>query len=75
MIIVFTKKFLVDTAERVIMTMAEAAAGAFGVNQVSALDMDWRHIGAIAASAGILALLKALYARNRGNPENASLVQ
>lgn len=71
----FSKKFLIDTAERVIMTMAETAAGAVGVDMVSALDLDWQHIGGISLTAGLLAFLKALYARNTGNPEDASLVR
>ena len=71
----FTKKFWIDTVERVLSTAAQAAVAAWGLDQMSAFDADWKYIGGLALSAGFLALLKALYARTNGDPEKASLVQ
>ena len=71
----FTKKFLEDTAERVLITMAEAFIAVWGVDRVSALEADWYHITGIVLGAGALSLAKCLYARRRGDSEKASLVQ
>lgn len=73
--IMFTMKFWVDTAERVLSTAAQAAVAAWGLDQVSAFEANWKYIGGLALSAGFLAFLKALYARNNGDPEKASLFQ
>lgn len=71
----FTKKFLIDSAERIIVTMAQVAAAGIGVGQIPAFDIDWRYVGGVTLTAGILSALKCLYARNAGDPEKASLVQ
>lgn len=72
----FSKKFLVDTAERVISTMAETAAGIIGVDAVvSAFAINWKYVGGMVLGSGLLTFCKALYARNHGDPEKASLVQ
>lgn len=72
----FTKKFLIDTAERVIMTMAEAAVGILGVDlAVNAFHIDWHYVAGMSLGAGVVTFLKALYARKVGDKENASLVQ
>lgn len=70
----FTKKFWADTAERVLATAAQAAAGAIGTTAVIQ-GIDWRVVGGTAAVAALLSFLKALYARNTGDPNSASLVE
>lgn len=71
----FTKKFLVDTAERVVFTMAEAALAVLTVDQLSAFDIDWKYLGGISLGAGFYTFLKALAARKRGDSQSASMVQ
>jgi hypothetical protein len=70
----FTKKFWMDTVERVVSTTAQAAAGAIGTTAVIQ-GVDWRVVGGTAATAALLSLLKALYASRRGDPNSASLVE
>ncbi len=70
----FTKKFWADTVERVLATAAQAAAGAIGTTAVIQ-GIDWRVVGGTAAVAALLSFLKALYARNTGDPNSASLVE
>lgn len=71
----FTKRFWVDTCERAITTGAESVLAAVGVDVVSAVTLNWEHVGGIALTAAFLSVLKSLYARRHGNPEKASLVQ
>lgn len=70
----WTKKFWKDTAERVLATAAQAAAGAIGATAVIQ-GVDWRVVGGTAATAALLSLLKALYASRRGDPNSASLIE
>ena len=70
----FTKKFLLNTAERVVMTAAQAAAGALGTTALIQ-GVDWRVVGGTAATAALLSFLKCLYARNVGDKDSASLVE
>lgn len=67
------KRFLVDAAERVVATAAEAALGAIGATLLIQ-DVDWPLVAGTAGLAAIVAALKALAARHRGDPENASLL-
>ena len=66
----FSNTYLKDLLERSLSTFVQAAAGiiiasgGFGV-------LVWK----AAAVAGGLAVVKALAAKGRGNPENASLVK
>ena len=71
----FSKKFWLDTCERAIATGAEAALAAIGVDAVSAVTLNWEHIGGMALTATLLSVLKSLYARRHGDPEKASLIQ
>lgn len=70
----WTKKFWMDTAERVISTAAQAAAGAIGATAL-VQAVDWRVVGGTAATAALLSFCKALYASRRGDPTSASLVE
>ena len=70
----FTRKFWRDTAERAISTAAEAAVAILGADAFNIIDIDPLHVGGIAAGAALLAVLKAVGASARGNPESASLV-
>jgi hypothetical protein len=70
----WTKKFWKDITERVLATAAQAAAGAIGTTAVIQ-GIDWRVVSGTAAVAALLSFLKALYARNTGDPNSASLVE
>lgn len=70
-----TRQFLVNTAERVIMTMVQAAIAVIGMDQVSAFDINWKYLGGIVAGAGLLSLLKCFASRLKGDPETASMVR
>ncbi len=71
----FTKKFLIDTAERVLFTMAEAAAGVFSVDKISAFDIDWKYLAGISLAAGFYTLVKAVIAQRSGDPDTAGFVK
>lgn len=71
--IMFTKKFLINTAERVLMTMAQTAAAVYGVDQVSAFEADWKYLAGVTLSAGFICLLKCLGSRKVGNPDDGGV--
>lgn len=64
----FSKKYLVDLAERVLFTFAQAAGA---VILVSGFKVD---VIKIALAAGGLAVLKALIARGVGQRESAAVL-
>lgn len=72
----YSKKFWLNTLERVVTTMAQVAAGGFGVSQipVPAFEVDWRYTAGVTMSAGILSFLKCLGSRKVGNPEDGSVL-
>lgn len=67
----WTHEFWKDTAERVIRTAAQTAAATIGVTAVIQ-DVDWGVVGGTTATASVLALLTALAAGTKANPDNAS---
>jgi r1t holin len=69
----WTKKFWLDTAERVISTAAQSAAASIGTTALIQ-GVDWRVVGGTTAVAALLSLLKALYASRKGDGTSASLV-
>lgn len=70
----FTKKFLVNTAERVIMTMAQTAGAVFSVDYATAFEADWKYLAGITLSAGFLCLCKCLGSRRAGDPDSGSII-
>jgi Putative lactococcus lactis phage r1t holin len=53
------RAFWVDAAERAVMTAAQAAAALFIVG-VTILTIDWAQGAAVAATAGLLSVLKSV---------------
>ena len=71
----FTKKFWIDTAERVIVTMAQAAIVLLGLdNFTTDLSIDFGTLGIGVLSAGVLCVLKCLIASRVGSPNTAALL-
>lgn len=71
----FTAKFRNDAIERALSTAAQTAVAVVGMDQISALQVDWKYVGGVALTAGILSLLKSVAARRTGDSDSASLVQ
>lgn len=63
-----TTKYLVDLAERVALTFAEAFLAVFTLTDVSTLKS-----AAVAGGAAVLSLLKGVVAKLKGDKESASL--
>lgn len=58
----FNSLFWKDTFERVLATMAQVLITLFTVDQFNLLTADWTLVVSATATAGVLALLKALVA-------------
>ena len=71
----FTKKWIEDTAERMIVTAAQCALTVIGVDQFSVWNADWRFIGGAALGGALTSFLKAVIASGTGDKENAGLFQ
>ncbi len=70
----WTKKFWLDTAERLIRTAAQAAVGAIGTTAVIQ-EVDWAVVGGTTAVATVLAFFMALAAPGvSDDPTTASFV-
>lgn len=69
----YNRKFWINTAERVFMTMGQTAAAVYGVDQVSAFEADWKYLGGIVLSAGILCFFKCIGSRQVGNPDDGGV--
>ena len=74
---IFTKRFWVRTAERVIRAAAIGAFLAVGADRFDALHADWETIGGFAGGAAFLSLLLCLGAGALpvGEPGTPSLVR
>lgn len=70
----FTKKFWINTAERVLMTMAQTAGAVYSVDYATAFEADWKYLGGITLSAGFLCLCKCVGSRRTGDPDDGSIV-
>ncbi len=64
----FTKQYLKDLAERVVVTFAGAFLAAFSVS-----DLSSAKAAAIAGAAAVLSLVKGLIAQTVASPDTASL--
>lgn len=71
----FTVTFWKDAAERALSSVAGAAVALLGAEGLGLLTADWASVGSVAGLAGVVSLLKALMARNVGDPESASLAK
>ena len=72
----WTKLFWKSTAERAIATAAQAGIAVVGADaMIPVYDIDVRYVGAVALTAGGLAVLKALAAAYIGDKGTPSLVK
>jgi len=62
-----------DTAERVAATAAEVALATMFADGVNWLDINWQQGAGVVAVAAVASFLKAVVARQKGDPNNASL--
>lgn len=71
----FTRAFLVDAAERVLVTYLEAFFALLITDGLELTDLGALKLAAIAAIPAGLAALKAVIASAVGSPTSASLVE
>lgn len=71
----FTRAFLVDAAERVLVTYLEAFFALLITDGLELTDLGALKLAAIAAIPAGLAALKAVVASAIGSPTSASLVE
>ncbi len=71
----FTRAFLVDAAERVLVTYLEAFFALLITDGLELTDLGALKLAAIAAIPAGLAALKAVIASAIGSPTSASLVE
>jgi glyoxylate carboligase len=57
---IFTRKFAVDTAERALKTVAQAAAALLVGNGVGLLDVDWVSVLSVSGLAGVVSILTSI---------------
>jgi len=67
----FTKRWLIDALERVVVTFAQAFLAI--IVAAPMLDMSTMKAAAVAGIAAGLSALKAIVAKGVGDPESASL--
>jgi len=70
-----TKKFWIDTCERVVRTMAQSLIAILGTNALGIIGLDWVQILSITASAGLMSLLTAIVASKVGNKGTAEFIK
>lgn len=70
----FTLTFWKDAGERAFATAAEVVLGFLVIGSTSIADVDWAHIGSVAAVAAGASVLKAIIASRVGDSNSASLV-
>jgi hypothetical protein len=70
---IFNRKFALDTAERAIKTVAQAAAALLIGSGVGLLDVDWISVLSVAGLAGIVSVLTSIGSGYVGN-DSPSLV-
>jgi Putative lactococcus lactis phage r1t holin len=67
-------EFWLDAGERVIGSAASAALAAIGVDAMGVLDVAWGTVGALAATAAVVSLLKSVVAGSTGDPTTAGFL-
>lgn len=71
----FSKQFLIDSAERAISTFLQTLLAIVGVDALALFSMDWKAALAAAGSAAILSIVKSLAGNKVGNEGTASLTK
>lgn len=71
----FSKTFVIDLAERVIFTFAEAFLAVLVASGTGFVNIDTVKGAAIAGGAAVLSVLKGIASSLKGDPESASAVQ
>ena len=71
----WTKKFWMDTLERVLRTMAQALIAVLGTNALGIIGLDWMQTASITATAGLLALLTSIVASQVGDKGTAQFMK
>lgn len=63
----FSKKFLLATAERAIKTFAQALLAVFVTGRATILSVDWLQALTVAGTAALLSILTSIVSGNIGN--------
>lgn len=69
------KPFLIDALERVVATFLQAFFGVCALAAASPIDVSTLHAAAGGGAAAALAAVKALFARQLGDPDTASVLR
>lgn len=72
---IFTRTFLLDTAERALKTAAQAAAALLLNSAVGLFDIDWADAAATVGTAALVSVLTSLASSGIGSNGTASLVR
>lgn len=57
---IFNRKFALDTTERAVKTVAQAAAALLVGNGVGLLDVDWISVLSVSGLAGVVSVLTSI---------------
>lgn len=68
----FSKQFLIDTAERALATFLQTLLALVGTDALNILTLDWRAALAAAVSATVLSVVKSFAGEKVGNAGTAS---
>lgn len=71
----FSKQFLIDSAERALATFLQTLLAIVGVDALALFSLDWKAALATAGSAAILSVVKSLAGNKVGNEGTASLTK
>lgn len=63
------KSFWVDTFDRAVSTVAQAAVAVLTANVTGLLDVDWVQIASVAGLAGAVSVLTSVAFRGKGTEE------
>ena len=61
-----TKAFWHATAERAVKTLAQTAAALIGAGVVNIVDVDWKQVVGVSATAALLSVLTSVASANVG---------
>lgn len=66
-----SKSFWVDTFDRAVSTIAQAAVAVLTANVTGLLDVDWVQIASVSGLAGAVSVLTSVAFRGKGDTETA----
>lgn len=66
-------KYVTDLAERALASFAGGALSVTGLDMVNVLNLDLKAALGVGVGAALVAVLKGIVAKFRGNPDSASL--